>query len=503
MATPVVEQMKQVRLGLGPAVHESPTKDTADLAVFAHEYEAHQQILLAKCPPTLWPHGSYRVSCPMPILISESHCRQLKDLHGALTAAINDIVSRWWKDKAANFPARMPLQEEEEQLLQWLDEQEELGNLPRFSTRQGSWRPDFLVEQVHHDDGFKTENFRLSEINARFCFNGFMHILYGNLALQGMNLDKCGFSIPAHGAEFFDSLLDMFCHGQPLHLLKGEENGIDIGMFIHAVHDRLGTEPRLIAPADLRLVADETTGRTRLCCLATRGASSDDGDTFHTAEGETVEEIHQVGLELHQHELAALGGEMRRQLSLRCFNDMRTVLLVHDKRMLGIVGQELHTLVARGVLTPAQAAILDRGMAQTILPGSPELLQLAAATDRDDSTKDGYLLKPVRGGKGAGIVFGEDMTAEAWRSALRALGSTALADGGSMVVQRRVKQQLYDVVLKRKNDTGMGEMRRNHLVGTYHVVNGRYLGIGIWRSSAERICAISTGGSWMCSVIRS
>ncbi|OAA60622.1 hypothetical protein ISF_05661 [Cordyceps fumosorosea ARSEF 2679] len=502
MATPVVERMKQVRLGLGSALCESVTKNTTELAVFTQEHEAHEEILLAKCPPTLWPHGSYRASCPRPILISESHCRQLKDLHGALTAAMNDIVSRWWRDKAANFPARMPLEEEEEQLLQWLDEQEELGNLPKFSTRQGSWRPDFLVEEVHHEDGSKTENFRLSEINARFCFNGFMHILYGNLALQGMNLNECGLSIPANGAEFFDSLLDMFRHDQPLHLLKGEEDGIDIGMFIQAVHDRIGTEPRLITPTDLRLVADETTGRTRLCCLATRGASSD-GDAFRTAEGEAVEEIHQVGLELHQHELAALGGEMRRQLGLRCFNDLRTVLLVHDKRMLGIIGQELCSLVARGVLTPAQAVILDRGVAQTILPGSPELLRLAAGGNCDDTTKDGYLLKPVRCGKGAGIVFGEDMTAEAWRSTLNGLRSTASPDSGSMVVQRRIKQQLYDVVLKRNDGNGMGEMKRNHLVGTYHVINGRYLGIGIWRSSAERICAISTGGSWMCSVIRS
>lgn len=43
----------------------------------------------------------------------------------------------------------------------------------------GSWRPDFLVEDG--PDG--EENFRITEINARFSFNGFMHAAYGQQAL--------------------------------------------------------------------------------------------------------------------------------------------------------------------------------------------------------------------------------------------------------------------------------------------------------------------------------
>lgn len=261
-------------------------------------------------------------------------------------------------------------------------------------------------------------------------------------------------------------------------------------MFIHAVHRRLGREPRLITPADLRLVPD-SNGNVELCCLAT--AKADASEIFHTAAGEAVERVHQVGLELHQRELVGLGRDMWRQISLRCFNDMRTVLLVHDKRMLGIIGQELADLVARGAITPAQAAALDRGIAHTILPGSPQLRQLRA--ESDDARHD-YILKPVRGGKGAGIVFCEEMTAEAWRAAIDGLQSPALVDGASLVVQRCVRQLLYDVVLKRT-----GEVGRYPLVGTYHVANGRYLGIGTWRSSPERICAVSSGGAWICSVM--
>lgn len=111
--------MRQVHLGLGPAGYEDVIKDTStELAIFVREHEAHEEILLAKCPPTIWPHESYHSGCPRPILMTKEHCRQLADLHEALMAAINDIVPRWWRDKEAKFAERMPLEKDEEELLQ-------------------------------------------------------------------------------------------------------------------------------------------------------------------------------------------------------------------------------------------------------------------------------------------------------------------------------------------------------------------------------------------------
>ena len=42
--------------------------------------------------------------------------------------------------------------------------------IPKYRTRQGSWRPDFLLEN--------NENYRVCEINARFSFNGFLHTAF-------------------------------------------------------------------------------------------------------------------------------------------------------------------------------------------------------------------------------------------------------------------------------------------------------------------------------------
>ncbi|OAA55623.1 hypothetical protein ISF_07728 [Cordyceps fumosorosea ARSEF 2679] len=487
MATPAAERMRQVHLGLA----SSP----CPIAAGREEHAAHEAMLLARCPARAWPHASYRASCPRPVLLTGAHIRHLNVLHDALAAAIADIVPRWWRDRDAGFPERMPLPADEEELLQWLDEQEDAGRLGPFSSCQGSWRPDFLVEGEVRADGSLAENFRISEINARFCFNGFMHVAHGSAALTDMVGATAGSGLVAatDGEELFEGLLGLFRHDRPIHLLKGDEPGIDIHMFIEAARARLGVAPRLVHPSSLRLALD-AHGRETLCCLSATSPS------LRTAAGEAVEEMHQVGVELRQRELRALPPAIRRHLALRGVNDARTALLVHDKRMLGVVRQELGALVARGALTAAQAALLERGVAHTFLPGSPELDDARLLEDRA-----GYVLKPVRGGKGVGIRFGEDMDEAAWREALAKLRGRPRPPGDDdedgracVVLQRRVRQLRYELVLGRD-----GEVVRYPLVGTYHVVNGRWLGIGIWRSSGERVCAVSSGGSWMCSVVRS
>lgn len=326
-----------------------------------------------------------------------------------------------------------------------------------------------------------------------------------------------------------DGLMTLFQPQLPLHLLKGEEYGYDIHLFMDVMRRRYGVTPQPITPADLRLLPDpESKSGFKLCCVVTdKVATNSHGSsavletssahetetascptfspsrspaatttTWMTSAGELVEEIHQVGLELHQREIAALEPEMLRQISLRCFNDMRTVLLVHDKRMLGIVKQELAPLVSRGVLTSAQAQILHHGIADTMIPGSHEMKEVLQATTANPELRNHFLLKPVRSGKGAGIVFGDEVSQEEWITALAALQSPMLVPGVSCVVQRRIYPRLYNVILEPS-----GDRARYPLVGTFHAVHGKLIGLGIWRTGPDRICALSTGGSWLCSVI--
>lgn len=277
----------------------------------------------------------------------------------------------------------------------------------------------------------------------------------------------------------------------PLHFCKGEESGYDIHLYRHYAKS-LGIQVRLIDPADLRLFESPMSpGGYKLYCLAQENAAG----TVANENDETLEEIHQIGLELHQRELARMTPQMLQQLSLRCFNDMRTILLVHDKRLLGILIQELDNLVTRNVLTPEQATILHRGIVPTIIPGSSQLSHFIAGC-RTSSLQDAYILKPIRSGKGAGILFGDQLGRGEWLSKLKAMRDPHLQLGKtSYVIQRRIEHSLYEVLLSESDG-----LQRYPLIGTFMMIHGKLLGLGLWRSGPGRICALSLGGGWICSV---
>jgi hypothetical protein len=66
-------------------------------------------------------------------------------------------------------------------------------NLPEFRHVLGSWRPDFLVAEGPKGGLYPSaETFCLTEINARFCFNGFMHEAYGQQGLLNLGIEQRG-----------------------------------------------------------------------------------------------------------------------------------------------------------------------------------------------------------------------------------------------------------------------------------------------------------------------
>ncbi|KAG5795803.1 hypothetical protein H9Q69_005126 [Fusarium xylarioides] len=490
------EQLTQVHIGDGHGEVKPISQQNFDVASFSSEEARFQEKLLKLCPANLWPKASYTAGCPRPVLVGRHHHHQLKDLHDALTAAITDVVQRWWSDKDARFPERMPLEAKEEELLQWIEGQVTIGNLPQFSQCRGSWRPDFLME----DNIERQENYCITEVNARFSFNGFMHEAYGQAATNESLESVETKLLPATNTDdILEGLFSLFDPEYPLHLVKGTEKGIDIHMFIDAVEHRFGVKPRLISPADLRLFPDaRSKSGFRLCCvIQDRDGQVPNTWRFVTPHGEIYEEINQVGLELYQRELIALEPEIMRQISLRCFNDMQTILLVHDKRMLGIVRQEIPQLVARGVVTAVQAEALRLGVAETLLPGSKELNDLLQVSLTSPDMRHGYILKPIRSGKGNGIIFGDDVTAPEWTSLLQGLTSPGEISAELCVVQRRITPRKYDFVLRAAEG-----MVQYPLVGTYHVTDGKLLGLGNWRASGGRIVAVACGGSWICSVMK-
>lgn len=213
-----------------------------------------------------------------------------------------------------------------------------------------------------------------------------------------------------------------------------------------------------------------------------------------------LEQVFQVGLELHQREMEDLGLEMLKALAPICFNDLRTIYLVHDKRMLGVVLQELVSLVDEHyILSEVEAEILRNGIVPTAIAGSAETKALLSLARTGLVNKDHFIFKPIGSGKGKGILFGSDLRTEEFMSSLQRLSNHQSVDGVNYVVQRVIRQPQFDLVIPQNN--GMSETKQHYFVGTFMMVGGEQLGIGCWRSSAEKICAVSRGGTWMCSLM--
>lgn len=160
-------------------------------------------------------------------------------------------------------------------------------------------------------------------------------------------------------------------------------------------------------PADLRLIPNDSanSGHTLCCTIDPTNLNTESEEfqswRFVTQDGQVLERIHQVGLELHQHELEGLGEDMLKALAPICFNNLRTIYRVHDKRMLGIVLQEIDSLVQQHqVLNSEEGELLRRSIMPTVIPGSEEIQDFIRLEEARLLDRANYLMKPIGDGKG-------------------------------------------------------------------------------------------------------
>lgn len=212
--------MQQVSLGLSLEAGELVTAAKAGEKTQVADLNAMQSSLLSSSPT--WSYDTYRQGCTYPMVVPRSHLYSLEVLHTLLTSAITNTVERWWTDKEARFPERMPLERHEENILrvspnfslqptscsepaQWIAGQS-CSMIPQFSECQGSWRSDFLLESP-------TGEYRVCEINGRFAFNGYLHTAFDQQAHIDMDNKTDPLAIPAvqpkkAGAVSFNCLTD-------------------------------------------------------------------------------------------------------------------------------------------------------------------------------------------------------------------------------------------------------------------------------------------------------
>ncbi|PYI05973.1 hypothetical protein BO78DRAFT_128353 [Aspergillus sclerotiicarbonarius CBS 121057] len=430
--------------------------------------------------------GDLKNSSPNPLLVPPKLDRSVAKLHEALVIGLTSIVERWYADEQAAFPRRMPLESHEEDLLQWLHGQTCEKNLRPFRECQGHWRSDLLLSAEW------PRTFRICEINARFAINAQLLAAYGYEIYGEMASERSCVFAGADARKFVQSQLELFDPRYPVHIVKDQHLTPFVEMFVSYAEQNTGLQPTIVKPCDLRLVQDDAsaTGYS-LYCKSTREYPD------LVEDGEPLDRIYQTGIHLVPHEFRSMPGKILRQLALCCVNDMRSILLIHDKRILGVLLEELDSLVNKHqVLTTEQAELLRQGIVPTINPGSAELEQLIDRCAKSDTTKDSYIIKPVRSARGDGILLGRELSPTQWEALLIDLRDPKPApDRTVYIIQPLIRQPVFELFNHR------GESQFGAIVGSSHLANGKFTGLGCWRAGGAEVCNVSSGAFWTMGVV--
>lgn len=487
--------LRQVSLAASAVTGILVPPENADQATRTVEKQHIQEALARSVTPygQLPQRIASRFNCH-PAVLPKKFIEDLGGFHEALALALDDIINRWWTDNETNLPSRMPLDPRVEALLRWVALGSQEGFIRPYKGNQGNLRPDILIPE---SDTLSSLPFRVCEINGRFPIN-YLHSAasaYEALANTMTELQNPSFGPASDYSKLFDGLLDLFDPSAPIHFVSEFSDLTDDSPLFGFIEEHTGMRPRSVKPSSLRLIASETspTGFDLYCETHSHTNPPSTSPDLINLDGKVLEKVHQIALQLHDTELFALSPDMIRHIAMRSVNDVRSVFLAHDKRILGIIRQELDTLVhKREILTPAQAQLLRDALIPTFLPGSPEAQAIADAARADPSNKDGFIAKPVRLARGAGIVVGKNLSAGEWCAILENM-TAPNSSSGSTESQYVLQPFLPLRTVNWFWDEERG-MRKSRMVGTYYSVNGRFVGLGMWRTgvAGEDVISAST-----------
>jgi hypothetical protein len=298
----------------------------------------------------------------------------------------------------------------------------------------GAFRPDVLQAA---DGGLK-----LCEIGARFPLNGWMISHYLDRAIA-----RCGIwsgGAPARLVEDVpDAIQARFDPARPLAVLMQAEKGSEIHWLLDAFRAR-GMRVQCGVPGSL--------------------AATDRGCTLN---GDPVS---QFILELDRTELRHLHpGALRHMIRTgACLNDVRTLILVHDKRGLAVL---YDASIMNDYLPAGDHAFLR----PYLIPSFS--LHDAARRSAIAAQKDGWVLKRSSGGRGEGMYMGHECTPGQWRQ----LCGTQWRD---YMAQAFVDQKPHRLD---------GTAEAIHFVGMLLCLDGRLCGPGIFRGSANAVINVHQG----------
>ena len=395
-------------------------------------FRAHRSKFLEQMSPILdfLPYDSICYN-PYPLVLGHRLCEEFTEFMDVLVRGVNAVVRSYLED--SRIHAMMPISPELKKILEMCSGQ---------PYQLGTIRPDILFQ--------KGGGVKICEINARFPLNGMTISQWLSKSTAGSPYLMWNGYEPNEGVmDILNSLENRFDLNKPLLRVSKSEKGGESRYFLEHFKS-LGGEVIHASPEQLEAVP-----------------------TGVSANGQSVD---QFILEMDRQELLLLDGRVLRLIiqSGNYLNDIRTLILVHDKRLLGVLGNRQ---VMKDYLPDADLDILSKYIPETVDLSLEENFKRVL----DDRKK--WVIKKISGGRGVGLLMGCDCDKARWYS-------TLLEHRSEYMAQAYVEPEKFLITYEKGNEIVQNHL---HIVGSLPCLDGHYFGPGMFRASEQEGINIGEG----------
>lgn len=301
---------------------------------------------------------------------------------------------------------------------------------------QGFYRPDFLYDTNNQA--------KICEIGARYPLNGWMISYYLKLINDEIKETKDWLCFKDPDLKnLIDDLYYQFVPNKKLALVHDDEKGTEI-FYLQNELAKLGVELISVKPQDL-IVSNHSI----------------------YVNGEPVS---QFILEMDREELKKIKPDVIDKLiEQNCyFNDIRTLILIHDKRVLAVM---YDAEIMNDYINEEDYEFLKQYLIPSYVIVDP------AGCDAFIENQENLILKLNSGGRGIGAYVKNDCTAKEWETIIRENWSKYL-------IQHFVEQKEFK---------DLENNRQIHLVGMLLCKDDKSYGPGLFRGSDESVVNVHQG----------
>lgn len=364
---------------------------------------------------------------PIPVVVERKEIARMEKLCQVLNKALVSVVNAYFNNESIrsiyNFDE---------------DLNRILGMAKAQPYEVGMYRPDFLQAE---DGGIK-----ICEIGARYPINGWMISYYLNVITkenETIGLPSLE-AVPAQ-QDFIETIFNRFNSREPIVLVHEKEKGTEVFYLLNEFGKR-GLDYVSASPAQ-----------------------------FTHQNGEVMlngKPVRQFILEMDREELRKFDPEVLKLIISKgnYFNDVRTLILVHDKRILAVLYNEE---IMRNYLSEEEYLFLRSFLIPTYA------LHTSEKRAEVSFSLLNWVLKRNSGGRGIDMYVKSDCEASLWTAIIA-------KQWPEYMVQEYVPQRWF------KHGNGSEDLLIN-LVGMLLCYNDQSFGPGLFRGSAEHVVNVHQG----------